>query len=149
MLPAPCDAAHGLVSALALHAFAVGGVASVWGASLGSRVMAIGADAFGTGAHLSATAQRMGRWGKSLVAGLVLCISVKWVRSAGVNHSLTPRRLLVMCVDRQMSEPGAAFENVSPESLVALRRENDREGSVLFFKDDQDTEVLGPGAIDV
>ena len=48
-----------------------------------------------------------------------------------------------MCVDRQMSEPGAAFENVSPESLVALRRENDRDGSVLFFKDNQEMEVLG------
>jgi hypothetical protein len=53
----------------ALHAFAVGGVAS-----RGSRVMAIGADAFGTGAHLSATALMMGRWGKSLVAGLVFAL---------------------------------------------------------------------------
>ena len=38
-----------------------------------------------------------------------------------------------MRVDRQMSEPGAAFENVSPESLVALRRENDRDGMGVCF----------------
>jgi len=106
--------------------------------------MAIGADAFGTGAHLSATAQRMGRWGKSLVAGLVFVYFCEMgAQRRGQSFFLTPRRLLVMRVDRQMSEPGAAFENVSPESLVALRRENDRDGSVLFFKDNQEMGVLG------
>jgi hypothetical protein len=70
-------------------------------------------------------------------------------RSAGVNHSLTPRRLSFGYVRPQTDvwAQEQRSKNVSTESLVALRRENDRDGSVLFFKDK--SRDGSAGAIDV